>query len=460
MEASEPISRQSGIPTAGSLDHFDRRPRERIDTSYREVPAMATAALVSPGNPYHSHHHSAYTSGYPHSAPAATMPGMISPVDQRRTSDDTDSGHRQSLPSISEVISGTSTGAYPPVTGPMSQSLPSPFASSASSRPFADVGSDNNTSPRTLHPASSGYSRPDTLPAFSDPARPALSSRPAPPPLNTFPGRHPTPPVKLEGHEVGQGHVEGQPYSAGHQHSAGSSGLYTPTARPPPGQLPLPSYPVSPRHNALPSPFESQRPPIFADEREELQYRSTLDKHFETWGYAEFVNTISQIATSARTITQFAEAYVNAAREQPAPQTLPARLPTEGEVNNMISSSHHVLHKLEEFRELVQQNRMRYERDRENGGRKPLEDEDVQMCGDGMRQPYNIQEVKKRRGRAAPPGRCHSCNRIDTPEWRRGPDGARTLCNACGLHYAKLERRRQLDQRAVQRPKTAEEPRS
>jgi hypothetical protein len=32
-----------------------------------------------------------------------------------------------------------------------------------------------------------------------------------------------------------------------------------------------------------------------------------------------------------------------------------------------------------------------------------------------------------------PPARCHSCNRADTLEWRRGPDGARTLCNACGL---------------------------
>ncbi|KAK6399452.1 hypothetical protein LTR95_019432 [Oleoguttula sp. CCFEE 5521] len=50
-------------------------------------------------------------------------------------------------------------------------------------------------------------------------------------------------------------------------------------------------------------------------------------------------------------------------------------------------------------------------------------------------------EAKKRRGRAAPPGRCHSCNRAETPEWRRGPDGARTLCNACGLHYAKLTRK-------------------
>ncbi|KAI8370148.1 hypothetical protein EDC96DRAFT_573663 [Choanephora cucurbitarum] len=41
-------------------------------------------------------------------------------------------------------------------------------------------------------------------------------------------------------------------------------------------------------------------------------------------------------------------------------------------------------------------------------------------------------------------GRCHSCNISETPEWRRGPDGARTLCNACGLHYAKLSRKKNL----------------
>lgn len=48
----------------------------------------------------------------------------------------------------------------------------------------------------------------------------------------------------------------------------------------------------------------------------------------------------------------------------------------------------------------------------------------------------------RKRSRATPPGKCHSCNIKETPEWRRGPDGARTLCNACGLHYAKLMRKR------------------
>ncbi|KAG8858699.1 hypothetical protein FRB96_004836 [Tulasnella sp. 330] len=47
----------------------------------------------------------------------------------------------------------------------------------------------------------------------------------------------------------------------------------------------------------------------------------------------------------------------------------------------------------------------------------------------------------KKRSRATPPGKCHSCMSTETPEWRRGPDGARTLCNACGLHFAKLAKR-------------------
>ena len=32
---------------------------------------------------------------------------------------------------------------------------------------------------------------------------------------------------------------------------------------------------------------------------------------------------------------------------------------------------------------------------------------------------------------------CRLCKATETPEWRRGPDGPKTLCNACGLQYKK-----------------------
>lgn len=144
----------------------------------------------------------------------------------------------------------------------------------------------------------------------------------------------------------------------------------------------------------------------------------------------------------------------------------------------MLSNVEYLKRSLEQCREVIVAS---LQSERARDGAKPKgpydDDQDVQMYGDSMKQPYGMTEVKKRRGvsfepcylwaatcsmhrtnklqRAAPPGRCHSCNRIDTPEWRRGPDGARTLCNACGLHYAKLERKRQLEARSL-RPKPEE----
>jgi len=44
---------------------------------------------------------------------------------------------------------------------------------------------------------------------------------------------------------------------------------------------------------------------------------------------------------------------------------------------------------------------------------------------------------------------CLGCKATSTPEWRRGPMGPRTLCNACGLVYAKLIKKRGREARAA-----------
>lgn len=56
---------------------------------------------------------------------------------------------------------------------------------------------------------------------------------------------------------------------------------------------------------------------------------------------------------------------------------------------------------------------------------------------DGSRKP-------KKRGRQGSREliRCHQCGTHETPEWRKGPEGSRTLCNACGLFHAKLVKKK------------------
>ena len=112
-----------------------------------------------------------------------------------------------------------------------------------------------------------------------------------------------------------------------------------------------------------------------------------------------------QIMRSCRTGYHFAEAYVAAAQEQQGTQPLPSRMPTENEVSVLLNSLIFALKKLEDVRDMVQQNRIQNERARENGGRN-ADDEDVSMYGDGIKPPYSMHEVKKRRGVSLSPLVC------------------------------------------------------
>jgi len=50
--------------------------------------------------------------------------------------------------------------------------------------------------------------------------------------------------------------------------------------------------------------------------------------------------------------------------------------------------------------------------------------------------PKRVRKIPKRKRKVVAEF-CAWCSISTTPEWRRGPDGKNTLCNACGLKYAK-----------------------
>ncbi|GAP84363.1 putative cutinase palindrome-binding protein [Rosellinia necatrix] len=49
---------------------------------------------------------------------------------------------------------------------------------------------------------------------------------------------------------------------------------------------------------------------------------------------------------------------------------------------------------------------------------------------------------KKKKLKIAEEYVCTDCGTLDSPEWRKGPSGPKTLCNACGLRWAKREKKR------------------
>ncbi|KAK9322202.1 hypothetical protein V1517DRAFT_308191 [Lipomyces orientalis] len=74
---------------------------------------------------------------------------------------------------------------------------------------------------------------------------------------------------------------------------------------------------------------------------------------------------------------------------------------------------------------------------------RPDDEDQVQASGSTAQTlRASVPPPSKKRARGIQPSRCHQCGISETPEWRRGPDGARTLCNACGLHHAKLLKKR------------------
>lgn len=68
------------------------------------------------------------------------------------------------------------------------------------------------------------------------------------------------------------------------------------------------------------------------------------------------------------------------------------------------------------------------------------------LQGRSRERPQRMQAGKSSKEETATPSAviCSRCYTNDTPMWRPGPKGQGTLCNFCGLLYAKQEKRRHL----------------
>ena len=164
-------------------------------------------------------------------------------------------------------------------------------------------------------------------------------------------------------------------------------------------------------------------------------------------------------------IAEFSKAYRQRAHENQRIGMTPQSMPRLEEVEDMLKQGDRIRTSLLRMRDVVfnhhqasiaeppqdlrypqmngydPDNASSYGDDAKNGGGFANGDNKTRKRGVSSALSLNMSDGTNRRPkRAAPPGRCHSCNRAETPEWRRGPDGARTLCNACGLRKSRGHR--------------------
>ncbi|KAH7124868.1 hypothetical protein B0J13DRAFT_149677 [Dactylonectria estremocensis] len=413
---------------------------------------MAMAMLITPS----SHHplQPSFCSDY-HSSSGAGASNMISSVDPHKPGNGLNYSNRQPLPSISELIQDTKPSPSPrsPSNTQPGSNLSSSFA--AVSRSFSKA--EKHSSPQPLRSASSFSPQQDALTFFTGSRPPPLTSRPLLPPISDRQaGLSAKPNISPQQH-----HPKQQSSPRPHHPLSGVHAHRHPPPPPParvayklgqqpPGQMRLPASPISPKHVVLPhasKPYHPWARPhkgkgVYA---RRARYDTTVNRHFKIWSYQEY---LSQIGSCSHTVLNFSEAYSRIAQEQHGAHPIPDILPTERDISDMLANIEFIKLYLEQVRGLVQTSSQN-ERAREAAKIKDLnEAHDVPVYGDAMKPQYGMIEVKTRCSRTVSLDKCHRCNRTDTPEWRRGPDGARTLCNACGLRYAKLKKVQQLEARS------------
>lgn len=458
-------------------------------------------AMASPLHPFagSSHLHNNHQPP-PASAVPGALAGLLSPPDSRRTSGDEKDPQRpttrQSLPSIHEALGSEQSMSFP-------SSVPPPPALASAPQhylPASATTSSPDQRPRTYPPefnGSQGPSNPYTHPRSPFLGTPNSQGPPPPPP--------PPPPPHTQIDSLPRpSFSEGRPSFSGPPHNPKLPTLHPlkTTQSPPPSgsrpSVPYPSYPppsttyensapqsagpmnhhysysqyptsypqsapsASAPNSAYPPSTSTYSapprypPPTWRDSSELAHleekkinrsslapYGESVKRHLESF---DLEASLNEMADGAGRIAEFSKVYRQRAHENQRIGMTPQSMPRLEEVDDMLKQSERIQMSLQRMRDVVFNHH-------QASIAEPPRDPYRQMNGYDPDNASNYGDDNKmggfaggdsktrKRGRAAPPGRCHSCNRAETPEWRRGPDGARTLCNACGLHYAKLTRK-------------------
>ncbi|KAL1953362.1 hypothetical protein VTO42DRAFT_2961 [Malbranchea cinnamomea] len=471
--AADSSSKPDSLP---SIAYLDLHRSTSMQTSPGMMAAAATTgtraanpSLVSPTSSHH--HHQSFPSSEHISPPR--------PEDQARKQQHHHQHPQfgpsqrppvsQTLPSIHEALGSLSS---PPQQGPhpsvnISGSLPHRSSDSPAGppNPFSNPPTQQQQQPSSYYPPQDGREAPQRSSIASNHSQDSTSRS-----MPSFSsGRSPTQNIQTTASSSSSSSsVSGQNPALEPVYAMPSSASYASYPQPQPQahhhhQPPQPpAYPSQmgqdQRTMAYTSPvsFESRpgggaqwtssaNPPeiMQVDQTQRIAHRASaplpcsesVKRYLENYDVEASLNELAE--ASGRTL-DFSRVY--AARAQQASQSGPlAALPSLSEVENMIQLQRRSSDALTRLRNAVlNQEHVLAEQQQQSHRQehvRPYQEEPKPSSS------ATGSDTKKRRGKAAPPGRCHSCNRAETPEWRRGPDGARTLCNACGLHYAKLTRK-------------------
>ncbi|XPS78916.1 hypothetical protein M3J09_010914 [Ascochyta lentis] len=494
MEAPDAVRQSVGLP---SINHMDANRFKREENDYQRK--LSNSAMVSPLHPYPgpSHSHNNHQSP-PASAVPGSLAGLLSPPESRRTSGDEKDVHkpaaRQSLPSISEALGAEQSLPYP---GPVP---PPPSAAAPPSQHYLPASATTSPSDSRKRPfESDSYSAQGPSNPFSHPRSPFISAS-----ASQVPPPPPPPPPQSQLDSTSRPPYEPRlPYSAP-QHNSRLPSLHPikttqsppPVARPNPpyssyppapspayeppapqradpmnhqyGYPPYASYPSSaPAPTGPPTAYPPSTSTYSAPSRyyptslrdnnethlEEKKlnraslapYGESVKRHLDSF---DLEASLNEMADGCGRISEFSKVYRQRAHENQRIGMTPQSIPRLEDIDDMIKQGERVQMSLQRMRDVVFNHHQASiaEPPREAHYRRAngYDHETSSSYGDDMKSNGGFagaDNKTRKRGRAAPPGRCHSCNRAETPEWRRGPDGARTLCNACGLHYAKLTRK-------------------